>query len=201
MISALSKTIVCRMCDGRFVPEADRELYEYGMFMLLSRLLFLFVSILFGMILREIPESIGFGFFFTLIRSFAGGIHAKSESVCTITTTVLMFIGIYAIKLFEMYKPILLSLPLLVVASLLVLPLSPLDSLAKPLDAQEKHKYRLITYLVLFAMLVLILCSFLSGFIDLYFCILVAEVLESSLLTAAKIQQNITHHVLIRVVK
>lgn len=148
MATTLAECIVENLVAASVVEEVDRELYVYGFFLLVTRFFFFLVTIAFGCLLGIPFESVIFYIVFILLRSYAGGVHAKTEVACTIWTTVAMGMATVFIKVLEASTA---KIPLCVLfCNICLLALSPLDSRQKPLDVGEKRRYRKICVALVF---------------------------------------------------
>ena len=103
MAGWIAKRITQILVASAVVKEDDTELYIYGFFMLVSRILFLFVTVVTGFLTGILPESILFYVVFTLLRTYAGGVHAKTETACTIFTTFAIVVSVLLIRLLEIF--------------------------------------------------------------------------------------------------
>ena len=131
-----------KLIAASVVEEVDRELYVYGFFLLITRFFFFLVTVAFGCLLGIPFESVIFYIVFILLRSYAGGVHARTEMACTVWTTVAMGIATASIKMLETSNA---KIPLLfLLCNICLFAFSPLDSKEKPLDAEEKRRYRRI---------------------------------------------------------
>ena len=148
MATKLAERIVRKLIAVSVVEEGDRELYIYGFFLLITRFYFFLVTIAFGCFLRIPCESVIFYIVFILLRSYAGGVHARTEIACTVWTTVAMGMATVFIKVLEASTAKIRLVFLLF--NIFLLALSPLDSGEKPLDAEEKHRYRKICVVLVF---------------------------------------------------
>lgn len=188
MISALAVRITEALCACSAIEESDRELYQYGFFVLLSRVLFFLLTTLFGLLFRVPWESIMFYIMFSLLRGYAGGIHARTEFLCTLLTSftiILSIAGIFAMKaLHVMIVPV----GMLIIGMVCILILSPLDTQEKPLSKEDRKRYRDISWILS------LLCSVLSiiGILTHHYAILYsaafAVFLEGTLLVLGRIQ-------------
>lgn len=124
------------------VEEVDRELYFYGFFLLITRFFFFLVTVAIGFFLRIPCESVFFYIAFILLRSYAGGVHAKTESACTVLTALTLGFSVFAIKILEFSNSGVISL--LITVNMSIFLFSPLDTPKKPLDAAERGRYRRI---------------------------------------------------------
>lgn len=144
MATTLSEYIVRKLIASSAVEEVDRELYIYGFFLLIARFFFFLATVAFGCFLRIPCESVVFYVVFTLLRSYAGGVHAKTETACTVLTTLALGISVAAIKMLEVSNREMI--PPLIAGNVCIQLFSPLDSREKPLDAEERKRFRGICY-------------------------------------------------------
>ncbi len=142
MISRLSSIITEELCKSQVIEAADRELYVYGFFVLLSQGLFFLVSVLFGCMFGILWENIVFYIMFSTLRCYAGGFHASKESVCTCYTTVALLLASLTIWILTEAENVIVPLCMLVLCGAVVYLLSPLDSEDKPLTSNDFREYR-----------------------------------------------------------
>ena len=162
MIGVVSKKIVYHLIDKSIINETEEELYTYGFFMLLSRTLYFILTIIFGVLLNLVPESVVFYVTFQFIRTNAGGIHASSELKCEVATTVSLLLCLGVVKLCDLYNLKIVIIILTIVAAVLIFLLCPLDTPEKPLNKKEKVYFRKKSWIIL-----LIILAFIG--ISLYF--------------------------------
>lgn len=148
MISAIACRITEILCATGSVQECDRELYQYGVFMLLSRTFFFILTSVFGVFLGIPGESVLFYVVFSLLRSYAGGIHARTERACTLLTALTMIACVIAIRLLEKLGWREAPLFLLFGGAVCVFALCPLDTAEKPLEAADRQHYKKIANVI-----------------------------------------------------
>ncbi len=192
MISNISTRIAKNLYKESIIAEEDIELYAYGFFVLLSKLMFCVIAILFGAIFNIIPESILFYILFSLIRSYAGGIHAPSEWQCTMFTSISMLLSIASIKMLINYDAIVVAFSILAMASVLIALFSPLDTPEKPLTVNEKQHYKKKSILIVLLILFLATISVVSNQTTFLYSCTVSLLLESILLALGKVSTKET---------
>lgn len=187
MATRIAEYITQKMLASSVIEEDDRELYNYGFFLLITRIFFFLVTVFVGFLLDIPGESILFYVVFFRLRSYAGGVHARTEMTCTILTTLALTVAIFGIKIMTQVDSGIIPMLMLASGSLCVLLFSPLDTEAKPLDNYEKKRYRMICYAIVllciagaFALHILLLNTF-------FYSIVCGVSLESLLLIAGKI--------------
>lgn len=186
MASWIANRMTQMLITSSLIEEGDRELYNYGFFMLISRIFFFLVTAIAGLLMNIPFESILFYVVFMVLRAYAGGVHAKTEIACSVLTTFVLIASVIGIKQLESLGNSLIPLLMLGTGSLCILLFSPLDTKEKPLDEQEKGKYRAICVaIVLLCIMAAVIAQLLS--IHGIFCTIVCSIfLESILLAVGK---------------
>ena len=80
LLSKLSERIAVGLARSSVIQNEDVELYAYGFYILISKLLFLIMALIFGVILNIVLESLVFYVLFSIIRAYAGGVYAPKLS-------------------------------------------------------------------------------------------------------------------------
>lgn len=147
MMKYLSNKLITKLIQLGNIKEDESELYTYGLqqsiFIILNVLTILFIGLLFGMLW----QSIVFMSIYLPLRSFAGGFHAKSPLFCYIYSIILILAVLLSIKYIPWSNSICLFL--LAFACIVILILSPVEDLNKPLDQIEVVTYRKRTLIIL----------------------------------------------------
>ena len=185
MATKLAEYIVRKLIAVSVVEEGDRELYVYGFFLLITRFFFFLVTVAFGVFLKIPCESVIFYIVFILLRSYAGGVHAKTEVACTIWTTLAIGATVFAIRVLEFSS--VKILPLLIVGNLSVFLFSPLENIEKPVDADSRKEYRTICNVLLVVYDIVAVASLRLGVPVLCYSIVCGLSLEAFLLVVGKI--------------
>ncbi len=191
MLSKLSSKICIRLIRAKALREDEYELYQYGFFLLLSHIVYILVTLLLGLAFHCILEMVIFYIAFSSIREYAGGFHADTEMRCEIITT-LSFLGVaFLISASENTVVQFAALIASALAGIVVFILSPLDTAAKPLDREEKKKYRKISLLILVAIVCTIGISLILKLKFLWMPCCLSLILEAALLVAGKIKGDL----------
>lgn len=144
MATRIAECITQKLLASSVIEEGDRELYNYGFFLLITRFSFFFTTVFVGFLLDIPGESIFFYVVFMLLRTYAGGVHARTEITCTILTTLALTASVFGIKIMEQMDSDIIPMLILIGGCLCILLLSPLDTKDKPLEEREKKKYRTV---------------------------------------------------------
>ncbi len=189
LLSKLSECIAVGLARPSVMQNEDVELYAYGFYILISKLLFLIMALIFGVILNVVLDSLVFYVLFSIIRAYAGGVHADKEWKCFCYTSISILLCVLGIKLLINLEPTCVYVSMLIASSLLIIIFSPLDTEEKPLSKNEKEKYSIISLLLLLIYLVISLALIITGVQRICYSICVAVSLEAILLSAGKIKQ------------
>lgn len=172
------------------ITEDERELYIYGLFMLLSQIMYFFLSVIFGFLFQCFIESVIFYIAFQFIRRYAGGYHAKTETRCEIMSTLSIFACLVVIRLSKLYGFNTALFCLAIVAAISIAVFCPLDTPEKPLSGKEFKYFRKISWIILFVITVTFVISYCFRFNVLFAPCCMSLILESVLIIAGKIKQT-----------
>lgn len=186
MISRLSEKIARTLGKSGTIPVEEQELYGYGFFLILSNLIFLVMTMVFGAIFEVLWESIVFYIMFIALRGYAGGAHASKESTCFICTSTSLFFSTLMIRLMEEFRRPMISTGLLLVCAGIVLSLSPMDTAEKRLTVCERNHYKKCSCWMTVTIVVVTLAISALGFFHIMFISTTTFLLESILLLIGK---------------
>lgn len=189
MISKLSNYLTEKLLSNGTIIDEDKELYIYGLFMLLSQLMFFIIACIFGLILGCVLESIIFYIAFQFIRRYAGGYHASTETRCEILSTLSILACIVVIKLSKTYDFQTVLLLITILSAVCIFVFCPLDTPEKPLSDKEFKYFRKVSWIILFVIIVAIIISYVFKFQMVTVPCCLSLILESILLAAGKIKR------------
>ena len=187
MTSWIADRIVQMLITSSLIEEGDWELYSYGFFMIIGRIYYFFVTVVTGLLMGIPFESALFYVVFMVLRTYAGGVHAKTEIACSVLTTLAMISSVLGIKQLELLDNSLFPLLMLGTGSLCILLFSPMDTNEKPLDEQEQGKYKAICVVIVLMCIIVALISQLFSIHRIFYAIVCSIFLESILLIVGKI--------------
>lgn len=147
MATRIAEYITNKMLVSSVIEEVDRELYCYGFFLLISCTFFFLVTLVVGLLAGAPCESVIFFISFMFLRSYAGGIHANTETACVVLTTLALTVSVFGIKVMNQMNYS--EIPFLMLGSgdLCILLFSPLDTKDKPLEKLEKKSIEWCVFL------------------------------------------------------
>lgn len=152
-ISKKISAIVCADCND----EDERSIIEFGISLLLSKLLNLVTEIIIGCLFSMLIEAIIFLIAFSFLRSYAGGFHASSLGKCYFFSSTTMVVALIIIKYVD---SVAVNCIFILFGSIICLVFAPAESKNKPLDIIEKNGYRKRTMLILSLILIMLVFTF-----------------------------------------
>lgn len=186
MISKLSTRLADFLLSKSTIKDEEHELYVYGLFMLLSQLMFFILICIFGLVLHCITESIIFYIAFQFIRKYAGGYHAKTEARCEIISSLSLLACIIIIRLSKVYDFSSILLITAILSAVSIFLFCPLDTPEKPLSKKEYVYFRRISIIVLLVIVILTAASFCFRLSFALAPLCISLILEGILLAAGK---------------
>ena len=181
---------ICRNLEQSGIVKAeDSELYIYGINQILFAILNLSSALIIGVICGVFFEVAVFMVAYIPLRSFAGGVHAKTPLRCYIIS-VIMLIGIslcmkYVSVACHVYYVILAA------TSLVVFILSPVEDKNKPLDMIEQSVYKKRANVISLVELLLSILLKTLGLDSLFVAIVYSYTVLSIMLIAGKIKNHL----------
>lgn len=189
MIQKITNNILKGLILNQTITDEDKELYEYGLHQGIVILINLFTALCIGIVMNMIWQSAVLLLFFIPVRTFAGGFHANSPRICYIFS-LLMQIG--ALRILNVISfSILINICVLVITGFLIIYLSPVEALNKPLDGFEIKKYKKISIRNWSIELIFWILFYMLGLMQVADCILMSFILVSVLLIAGAISNRI----------
>lgn len=190
MISNLSKLFTKKLIIKGNVNEEERELYEYGLFLLLSNIFFIFITIIVGSIVGVILQSLIFFVAFCTIRQYAGGYHATTELRCEISTISSIVLTICLIPLIDQSVLLVIIWGIATIFTVIIFIFAPIDTDTKVLTEEELKVFRKKTKIILVTIYALILISLLFKVSAICIPCCMSLILEGILLLAGKIKKT-----------
>lgn len=186
MATWLAQEIVRKLLTSAMIEPDDAELYTYGFFLLISKVFYFCIAFFTGIMLKIPFASTVFFLSFLLLRGYAGGVHAKTETACTILTSLAIIGALLLIKRMLTWESSLVPTLMLIGASICIWILSPLDTAEKPLNVLEKAQYKRASVTILCGYLLGIVITWYLAWKNISFALITTIFLESLLLAVGK---------------
>ncbi len=148
VIAEFSRKVSEMLVHKGIVQQEDAALYKYGIESGLIVAGNLLASVIFGIITGRLGVVLVFLLFYSALRSFSGGVHCKSKAGCFCLSMAILLIPVYSCEwvLGIVSNPMLIMIGIIAVVVILVL--SPVESINKPLDDEERKFYRRVSHCI-----------------------------------------------------
>ena len=143
MIEDWSNRITDFFIDRAVIDEDDRDIYLYGAELLVSEVLCTIITLGIGFFLGRFMKTIFYLLIYTLVRVYAGGYHAMSHKMCITIFNVLYVLFVTVTELLFHFNISYILCFSTIIAIMIIVKLSPVEDLRKPLEKYEIERYRL----------------------------------------------------------
>lgn len=169
MIAKFAKKINEILIQKGIVQKEDAELYQYGIengIVVAGNLL---ASGIFGIVTGRPGLVLVFLLFYASLRSYSGGSHCKSRIGCFLISMAILSIPVYTHEFVVNNVPATVILMIGIAAVVVILILSPVESINKPLDDEEKKYYARVTHCIVALQVCVLIILFCLGVKDYFY--------------------------------
>lgn len=169
MIAKFAKKINEILIQKGIVQKEDAELYQYGIengIVVAGNLL---ASGMFGIVTGRPGLVLVFLLFYASLRSYSGGSHCKSRIGCFLISMAILSIPVYTHEFVMNNVPATVILMIGIAAVVVILILSPVESINKPLDDEEKKYYARVTHCIVALQVCVLIILFCLGVKDYFY--------------------------------
>lgn len=147
MLERLSEKFAGKLIKAGIISEEDTDVYVYGFFQVSMMLLNIVTTLILGIVFQLLIPCILLNLAYIPIRINAGGHHANSPFICYINSTIIIAALLSIIKWVPIHH--LITIAILIVSSVVIFILSPVETENNPLDEIEKRIYKKRTIIIL----------------------------------------------------
>jgi accessory gene regulator B len=137
----------------------EKEIYAYSIEVLISLFINLVILSFTAYILKKQAELIIFILFFSVLRSYAGGYHAKTHIECMVLSFCIFMISALSSTYLAEYGEIILISGILLSVTMVFF-LAPAESENKPLSKKQRAKYKKISRIIVILLSVSAVCLY-----------------------------------------
>ncbi|MHC1746879.1 MAG: accessory gene regulator B family protein [Cellulosilyticaceae bacterium] len=178
--------IVASFIDNEVIRSEDEELYTYGLQQGFLMVLNIATTIIIGVAMGMLWESIIFMVAYIPFRSYAGGYHAKTQLRCYCVSVLLVAGALLGIRLITWTSFI--SLIVTLTSGIIIFFLAPVEDSNKPLDQIEVKVYKKRTRIIFFFEASMLIFLILLGQQQFATCIVMAIAVLSGMLILGKLK-------------
>lgn len=189
MISKIAADITDQLLSRAVIKVEDKEIYQYGFKQLLAFLANIISTLLIAVLFGKIAECLFFFLTYIILRSFAGGVHAKTMFRCYVFSNLLTVVALLVISNVRLGGPE--CVIILGISSVIIYKLAPVETATKPLDLLERRVYRRNTLTVLGIDIIIIWLCGLFRLKIIMECMLIALLFVSIVLVLGAIKNKL----------
>lgn len=189
MFSKLADKVADIVVESGKADKESRDIYSYGINQALTVVLDLVTTLIIGICFHMLWQILLFIGAYVPLRSFCGGVHAKTPLRCYASSVVLLIAVELAVKNYMPSGYIFIAA--YVISALLILTLSPVEDLNKPLDDIEQKVYKRRSLVIWLVGSVLILVLYLLKFKTASLCILLSQAVLAVMLILGVIKNRV----------
>ena len=165
LLSKISKKMSSHFIKRGDILEEEREVYDYYFEIMLSTVLNALFLIVCGIVLNNFINTILFMIGFVIFRTVSGGFHASSHMKCFLTLVSVFFLLIIMLKFIPMQWMNILTIIWLLISTLLIYFIAPVEHKDNPLDDKTREKLKKCAQILsVLISLIIIVLIFTIGF-------------------------------------
>lgn len=188
-MNAIIDKVVRSLVSQGSICEEDSELYHFGIEQLYLFFVNIVTTILIGVIMGMIWQSILFMLAYIPLRKFAGGYHAKTPMRCYCMSVALI---VAVLLLIHFVVPSVLVITLIWIASMVVIYLkAPVGSINKPLSEGEKALFRKVALIIAAGESICMLVAFVNSWDMVGECFLISIITAAVMLAIATEKKSV----------
>ena len=178
----ISKKVTNILVEENIIRQDDKEVYEYCINALFDIAGNIFVTVILGIFLGKLSETILFLAAVIPLRSFAGGFHAKTSYGCLILSVGYYLASIY-LPVIYINSDIWMINVIYCIASVIVYIISPVASVNKPVSSKQRPQMRRFAGITLIIVAIFYIFTCVSGLkvYSVELCVIVTILLISQL--------------------
>lgn len=151
--------------NNRKIDDEEAEIVRYGLEMAVLKITFFAAALAVSLLMNSFWQFIIFISLFSILRSYAGGYHAKTRVRCFIQSMLLIIAAVVTINITQKITYIIIPLSVIALAAgAAIWRLAPVDTKNKRLDFDEKVPLRKKTRITLIVEIIIGIASFILNF-------------------------------------
>lgn len=186
-MNRISSKIISLLCENNILERDKQELYTYALEILFQSILHFSTAVIIGCIFGMALEGFLMFLSFSLVRRFAGGLHAKTPIRCYLTSIAAILSMLFLIRVFTKWENDTAFYITLIISNLTIWIASPIESSNKKLSYKEKKVFKgvsiaLSSFITVLAVMIYELVAVNVGVSLLFGLVLTALVLHTTLI-------------------
>ncbi len=192
-MNLISNKLVNKLIEYNLIKSEDKEIYTYGIKQMLFLSLNILTILILGIVSNKAFEIILFMITYIPIRIYAGGYHAKNHIRCYIFSILMLIVIIYILNITLDINTILTTF-IVIISSIIISVLAPIEDINRSLDNEEKIVYRKRTIRNLIVIISIYFILLYFNLINVMFCVCISLFCNAIMLILGKIKNNFLHY-------
>lgn len=138
----MSIRLTSEMISAGAIEEEDREVYQYTLEVFAAMIVSILSSVILFTVFGRLKEGLLFLVVFFPLRTYSGGYHASSHLKCYLLSMAIMLLVVFCLRIIPNSAYFATSAPLVLLSSVTIILLAPVEDRNRPLDEEEKVVYR-----------------------------------------------------------
>ncbi len=147
MFKNLADETAILLITHNIIAEEKREAYTYGFELLYEKLFFYGIIFVIALLTKTLLFSALFIFFYKMLRQYTGGFHCRTAELCLVVSVLIYLLIVLLYMLNKDSIEFVLAISALV-SLIIILTFSPRESKNRPLESNEKKKYRKLSIII-----------------------------------------------------
>ncbi len=144
MFRHLAEDIAFLLITHKIVKIEERDVYVYGLEVLLLNGSLLLVYLLISWLSGTMMNFFAYMMFFFPLRIFSGGYHASTSEKCFVSSTIMYIVSVVIVKFLpDLYQDCYWTFTL-IISVIIILIFSPLVNVSNPLNETRQKRNRII---------------------------------------------------------
>ena len=159
MLKTVSSKIADTLESKGIIRKSDKEVCAYGLRQMILSVLNLATTLIIGLCMGEIVCAIIFTITYIPLRIYAGGYHASTPQRCWAFSAVMLIVVLSILKYTQPHW-LKYLIPFSFVSIIIIILLSPVEDMNKPLDNEEHRVYRTRAVIVMLLEIIVFIAFF-----------------------------------------
>lgn len=147
-MNRISSKVISLLCENNILEKNKQELYTYAFEILLQSILHFLTAVFIGCIFGMALEGFLMFLSFSLVRRFAGGLHATTPLKCYLTSIAAILSMLFLIRIITKWENDTAYYLILIISNLTIWIASPIESSNKKLSYKEKKVFKGVSILL-----------------------------------------------------
>lgn len=147
MFKNIADDAAIMLISHNIIAEEKREAYTYGFELFFEKIFFYGIVLTIALLTKTIVFSLLFMISYKMLRQYTGGFHCKTAEMC-LAFSVLIYLIILLLYIAKSNKAEFVLAISSFVSVIIIFIFSPIESVNRPLETNEKKMYRRLSILI-----------------------------------------------------